>query len=261
MKTTLALLIFSTLLLGCINSTSQANTSINNSGFTAGVSWQWQLSGVIDTSHEVDVYDVDLFETPQRVIDELHSKNVLVVCYFSAGTFEDFRSDATDFPKSVIGNSLDEWPGEKWLDVSNYESFSSVIEKRLDLAMQKKCDAVEPDNVDGYIQDSGFSISYSDQIEFNKWLARKAHARGLKVGLKNDLDQITDLVSEFDFAVNEQCFEFQECEKLLPFIKQNKAVLGVEYNLEKNAFCFKAREMNYSWLKMNLELNGSRGAC
>ena len=31
----------------------------------AGSSWQWQLSGTIDTSYDVSVYDVDLFDAPE----------------------------------------------------------------------------------------------------------------------------------------------------------------------------------------------------
>ena len=65
----------------------------------AGASWQWQLSEEINTSYDVDMYDIDLVETPQSVIDELHSKGEKVICYFSAGSWEEFRDDANDFRK------------------------------------------------------------------------------------------------------------------------------------------------------------------
>lgn len=226
-----------------------------------GVSWQWQLSGDINSSYTVDVYDVDLVETPQVVIDQLHRRGVKVICYFSAGTFEEYREDAALFSREVVGKELEDWPDEKWLDVAHYERFASVMEKRLDLAVQKKCDGVEPDNVDGYDNDTGFRLTSEDQLKYNRWLAEQAHMRGLAVGLKNDLPQIKTLVDYFDFAVNEQCFEYEECDQLLPFIEQKKAVFGVEYELETEDFCDQANRMNLSWLKMEYELDGGRVAC
>jgi hypothetical protein len=40
---------------------------------------------------------------------------------------------------------------------------------------------------------------------------RAAHARGLSVGLKNDLEQVKALVADFDWALNERCFRYNEC--------------------------------------------------
>ncbi len=50
-----------------------------------------------------------------------------------------------------------------------------------------------------------------DLLRRRRFLAAAARERGLLVGLKNDLDQIPDLVHDFDFAVNEQRFEYDEC--------------------------------------------------
>ncbi|MFQ5398380.1 MAG: endo alpha-1,4 polygalactosaminidase [Anaerolineae bacterium] len=51
-----------------------------------GPSWQWQLSGPIDASLNAEMYDIDLFDTPEAVIEELHRKGRIVICYFSAGS-------------------------------------------------------------------------------------------------------------------------------------------------------------------------------
>ena len=226
-----------------------------------GISWQWQLAGKINTQYNVDLYSIDLVEASQEVINELHNKGIKVICYFSAGSLENYRKDAKDFPKEVIGKTLHDWPNEKWLDISSYEKFAGIMEKRLDLAVQKKCDGVEPDNIDGYKKDTGFRITYQDQLKYNKWLAKEAHNRNLSIALKNDLGQINDLVDYFDFAINEQCFQYDECDLLLPFIKEGKAVLGVEYELEVNEFCREANNMDFSWLKMDYYLNGRRISC
>jgi hypothetical protein len=248
-----------------INSSTEKNTSsiIQNTMYKPlpQTSWQWQLSGDINTKYDVEVYDVDLVETPQSVIDQLHKRDIKVICYFSAGSWEEFRDDATQFPESVVGKQLDNYDDERWLDISRFELFSDIIKQRLDLAVTKNCDAIEPDNVDGYTQYTGFDNTYDDQLTYNKWLAKEAHKRGLSIGLKNDLEQVRDLVDYFDFAVNEQCFQYNECELLLPFIKQNKAVFGVEYKLNPTEFCEKAKSMNFSWLKMEYELDGGRIGC
>ncbi len=226
-----------------------------------GATWHWQLSERIDTSENRDIYDIDLFNTPQGTIDDLHVRGIKVICYFSAGTVEAHRKDANEFPKSVIGNALGEWPDEQWLDISRFEEFRAVMEERLDLAASKKCDGVEPDNVDAYIHETGFNLTYEHQLKYNKWLAQEAHERGLSIGLKNDLDQIPELVGHFDFAVNEQCFEHNECEKLLPFIRAQKAVFGAEYTGEWLEVCSDANRLNFSWIMAERDLNGLTTSC
>ncbi len=246
------------------NQTTNTNASSSLGNWwepSPAVTWQWQLSGDINTTYDVDIYDVDLVDTPQATINALHNRGIKVICYFSAGSWEKFRNDANEFPDDVLGNVLDGWPDEKWLDISNYEKFSDIMEARLDMAVAKGCDGVEPDNVDGYQNKNGLSLTYNDQIIYNKWLAVQAHARGLAIGLKNDLDQIEDLVGDFDFAVNEQCFEYDECEALTPFTDQGNAVLGVEYELEAEDFCEQANSMQFSWLKMDYDLDGGRVSC
>lgn len=226
-----------------------------------GTSWQWQLSGEIDTSVAVQMYDIDLFDAPQGVIDQIHASGRMVICYFSAGSREDWRPDAASFPETTLGNELEGWPGERWLDIRQLDALAPIMASRLDLAQQKGCDGVEPDNVDGYANETGFPLTPQDQLTYNRWLAEQAHARRLSVGLKNDLEQIPDLLPYFDWALNEQCFEYQECNSLLPFVQAGKAVFGVEYDLEPEAFCPQANEMNFDWLKKNLELDAFRLPC
>jgi hypothetical protein len=120
---------------------------------------------------------------------------------------------------------------------------------------------MEPDNVDGYANDSGFSLTYQDQIQYNSFIADEAHARGLSVGLKNDLDQISDLLPSFDWALDEQCFQYSECKKLLPFIEAGKAVFEVEYSLPPTKFCPEANSLNFNSMKKHLNLGVYRVPC
>jgi hypothetical protein len=215
--------------------------------------WQWQLSGTLDTSVPAQLYDVDLFETPARTVAALHAKGARVICYFSAG------STTADGP--LAGERLEGWPDERWLDIRRLDALRPSIERRLDLCARKGFDGVEPDNVDGYANRSGFPLRARHQLRFNRFLAREAHERGLSIGLKNDLDQVRTLEPHFDWALNEQCFEYRECDRLKPFTHAGKAVFVAEYALAPEAFCPAARAAGFMAMRKPLELGAQRTPC
>lgn len=190
--------------------------------------WQLQLTGDIVTDIDVALFDLDLFDAPQATLDALHADGRKVLCYFSAGSGEDWRPDHGDLDPAALGKPLDGWPGEVWLDV-RHPSVWAVMRGRLDRAVAAGCDGVDPDNMDGWLQDSGYPLTADDQLAYNRWIANQAHLRGLTVGLKNGGDQVPDLVDYFDFELNEQCHEYDECDQLAPFIDQGKPVFNVEY--------------------------------
>ncbi|MBZ3903237.1 endo alpha-1,4 polygalactosaminidase [Streptomyces griseiscabiei] len=225
-----------------------------------GTAWQWQLSGRLDTSVDVPVYDIDGFDHSAGTVAGLHDDGRKVICYLSTGAWEDWRPDADDFPKSVIGES-NGWEGEYWLDIRETEVLEPLMAARIDMCAEKGFDAVEPDNMDGYRNRTGFPLKAADQLRYNRLVARLAHDRGLAVGLKNDLDQIPELVDDFDFAVNEQCAQYDECEDLTPFIEAGKAVFHVEYELPTGDFCPEARRLELSSLLKKWELGVWRKAC
>jgi hypothetical protein len=228
-----------------------------------GTSWQWQLTGYpVDRSLDVDMYDIDLFDAPQATIDALHAEGRIVVCYLSAGSWEGWRDDADSFPATALGNELDGWPDERWLDVRD-AAVRAIMLERLDLAAEKGCDGVEPDNVDGYANDPGFALTYDDQIAYNTFIAREARSRGLSVGLKNDLEQIGDLVDEFDWALDEECFAWDECPVLSPFVEAGKAVFQVEYGDASLAdeICPRADALDLDTIIKRLDLDAWRVGC
>ena len=231
--------------------------------------WQWQLSGTLQTGHAVAVYDIDLFETSTQTISQLHGAGRKVVCYFSAGSSEDWRDDHARFTEADQGNPLDDWPGERWLDVRS-ANVRSIIADRLTLARTKGCDGVEPDNVDGYANTTGFALTAQDQLDFNRWLAEQAHQRGLAIGLKNDIDQLSALEPHFDFAVNEQCHQYDECGGYAVFTSNDKPVFNAEYLAAyrdntggaRDALCTAARAAQLRTLVLPLALDGSfRHSC
>ncbi|MFR9797162.1 endo alpha-1,4 polygalactosaminidase [Streptomyces sp. MS06] len=225
-----------------------------------GTPWQWQLSGRLDTSVDVPVYDIDGFDRSAATVAALHRAGRRVVCYVSTGAWEDWRPDADSFPASVLGAG-NGWPGERWLDIRRTGVLEPLMAARLDMCRAKGFDAVEPDNMDGYRNRTGFPLTAGDQLRYNRLVARLAHDRGMAVGLKNDLDQIPDLVGDFDFAVNESCARYGECAALTPFVESGKAVFHVEYDLPTERFCAEARRLRLSSMRKHRELGAWRRPC
>src|SRR5688572_10698742 len=187
---------------------------------TPGTTWQIQFSGPIDADVAgVDVYDLDMEETDASVVTGIHNRGDEAICYVNAGAWERWRSDKGDFPKRVLGKPLDGWPGERWLDIRKINRLRPIMEARMDRCAGKGFDGIEFDNVDGYQNASGFPLKKSHQIAYNEMLASSAKARGLAPGLKNALGIVDQLVDDFAFAINEQCLQYDECDRLHPFIE------------------------------------------
>jgi hypothetical protein len=241
----------------------------------AGVTWQWQLyiddEHPLNTGYDATVYNIDLFDTREATISALHAGGHKVICYFSAGSWENYRRDRDQFASEDLGKTLDGWPAERWLDIRS-PHVHRIMTQRLDLAAAKGCDAVEPDNVQGYMENTGFELSADDQLAYNRFIANQARSRGLGVALKNDLEQVDELVDYFDFSINEQCFQYNECDQLMPFIRAGKPVLHAEYPAHNDdltlddesiaRLCSAAEKRRFSTLILPVNLDDSlRFAC
>ncbi|MGW3285666.1 endo alpha-1,4 polygalactosaminidase [Streptomyces sp. NPDC001002] len=227
---------------------------------TPGVAWQWQLDGEVTPSVDVPVYDIDGFENTKADVARLHRAGRKVICYINVGAWENYRPDKDDFPKSVLGAG-NGWAGERWLDIRRLDVLRPIMEHRFDMCRDKGFDAVEPDLVEGYANKTGFPLTAADQLAYNRMIANIAHARGLSVGLKNDLAQIPELVRHFDFAVNEECAQYDECGRLRPFTAADKAVFHVEYEVPNSEFCAESRKLKLSSMSKKLDLGVWRRPC
>lgn len=186
-------------------------------------------------------------------VDELHAREPrpVVICYIDTGAYEHYRPDAHMFPGyeedledvpdrpadpeegSALGWSSG-WEEERWMDIraSERDAWTDVIWARFDLAEELGCDGVEPDQNNPLGNDPGFPITLEDQHSWYVELAEQAHARGLSVGMKNGHDQpgsAAELAGHSDWALPEECVQFDECDELKPFIDQGKAVFAVDY--------------------------------
>lgn len=225
----------------------------------ANASWHLQLNGKLQTPNR-QVYDIDLYDTSKQTITTLKGRGRIVICYFSAGTWEDWRSDAASYPKAALGKALPAWPGERWLDYRRND-VRALLAKRLDLAVSKGCDGVDPDNVDGYSNDNGLKLTMSEQLDFNRWLATQAHARNLSVGLKNAIDLLPQLAEHFDFAINESCYRYNECDGYRLMRSQGKAIFIAEYRTLDNKLCKRAKAAGFRLQFFNRNLQSVGKPC
>ena len=216
--------------------------------------WQWQLQGKVETDVPACVDEVDGFETSKATVAKLHSNGVKVICYLDVGSWEEYRPDAGKFPKSSLGDVYEGWEEERWLDIAHFHKFAPIMEKRIAMCAEKGFDGVEPDNIAGWENKTGFPLTRADQRRYNLWIARQVHKAGMAVALKNDPRQAKELVGHFDFAVVEECFQYEECDLFKPFIEAGKAVFEAEYELPPEKFCAQAKELGFSAIRKGLEL-------
>jgi hypothetical protein len=218
--------------------------------------WQWQLQGTIDTSVPACVYDVDAFNTSKHTVAVLHREHVKVICYVDVGSWESYRPDKAEYPRSVIGRKYEGFPNERWLDVAHFHRFEKPLKQRFNMCARKGFDAVEPDNIAGWEKENhtGFKITRADQLRFNRWVARQVHARGMAVALKNDGRQAKQLLGAFDFAIVEECFQYDECGYYRPFISHGKAVFETEYEQKPKQYCHEALAFGFSSIHKSYDL-------
>ncbi|HET6274911.1 MAG TPA: endo alpha-1,4 polygalactosaminidase [Candidatus Cybelea sp.] len=223
-----------------------------------GGSYQIQYDGKLDLSVPAKIYDLDMFDTKPAVVAELHKMSRHVMCYISAGTWERWRRDADKFPKSVLGNPDGHWKGERWLDIRQTAILEPIMAQRLDLCKKKGFDGVDPDNLDGYQNKTGFPLTYQEQLTYDSWIAKAAHDRGLTADQKGDNGQVKDLVKVYDFAVVEQCYAQHWCGSFDLYTRQNRLVVDVEYYHDQkrflNANCPEAAKNHDTAILKKLEL-------
>lgn len=238
---------------------------------TPGVQWQWQLSSVptqaqLNTAYAsgARAFDIDGDDATAQDVTRIHAlgPNVGAVCYIDAGGWEDYRSDAAKFPTSVKGKSIDGWPSERWLDVRQVDVLKPIMAARVEMCRSKGFDAVEPDLLDGWQNSTGFPISGAQQITYNRMIADLAHTAGLSVAQKGDSDQSAALQPYFDWTLNEQCGQYNECAPLNAYRAAGKAVWIVEYSGTAAKFCAKDFPIaGAAAMKKNVNLTAPRTPC
>jgi len=102
-------------------------------------SWHIQYNPTpVNPAADVEYWNLDLFDVDNSTMADLKFQGVFVMCYFSAGSFEDWRPDAVDFPTEVLGRN-NGWPGERWLNISDPRVLA-IMKNRMDFGIEKGCE-------------------------------------------------------------------------------------------------------------------------
>ncbi len=228
---------------------------------SASISWNWVIGNPPPSPYKkVAVYDIDGFNNPSSTVQALHDQNTKVICYIDVGTYEPGRPDLNLIPTADIGSGVQGWPGEKWLNIADISGLTPIVTERMNLCKSKGFDAIEPDNIDGYTNSTGFPLTAANQLAYNKFLANTAHSLGMSIGLKNDVDQTAQLQPFFDWALDEECNKYTECNTLAPFTLANKAVFNAEYTDDgetTSKFCSADAAAHINGALYNLNLDGT----
>jgi len=277
-------------LQGSVNSAGQCiypttgfiNTAITGTSFATG-------QQVAPTVFDIDIYQDGKCYTPNNygvlnsaAVNALHAAGDKVIGYLDAGTAETWRPDYPQYQSfnsscggCLFGKPVSGFRDEFWLNINTNVSGTNPntgqtetaqqfildeLAARLAKARSVGADAVEFDNVDGYQNKTGLAITAATQEQFDAAIANLAHANGFAVGLKNDLGQANDLQPYFDFAINEQCWQYRECNFPAPGLQawsttDGKAVLNVEYKLATSKFCPQANSASYNFNSILKDVN------
>lgn len=222
----------------------------------------WQLSQEFSFPRDVvpgaNVYDIDGETTTKEEVAALHAlgPDVKVICYFDAGVYETYRSDAYKFPASVIGNEDVGWDGSYWLDIRQLDVILPILRDRMiNWCKNKGFDAIEPDETEVWSNNPGFPITKEQNNAFNKAIADMAHELGLSVGLKGNNTEAAELEPYFDWALTEECWQYNECQLFRDsFAKKGKAVFAVDYKATPN--CTSSNLWKLNAMKRDLNLMG-----
>jgi hypothetical protein len=175
---------------------------------------------------EVEVLILDAFDTPIETINNLKAAGKIVMAHLSVGVWEDWRSDAGDFPPEILGEDYAGWSGERWIDIRAAED---LMMARLDMVREKGFMGVALKNIEVHTIESGFPITQQDVIDYCLLLAEYTHMLQLSVGQVNGIELISDLSSDFDWLLTSELFQYGEADATTPYTDQNKAVLDVEF--------------------------------
>lgn len=246
--------VFLMAVLASHSSISQTNSKTK---ISAGESFVYSINGSVGDKYAVKNVFVDLFDASNSRISNLKKSGKRVICYFSAGSYENWRSDRAEFQKSAakpaIGKALDGWDGENWLDYRN-TAIQKIMASRIQKAKDKGCDGIDPDNVDGHMNKTGFPLTSRDQYSYLSFLSQKAHSLGLKIGLKNSAETSKNLEPLVDFVVIEECNKYKECGAYSAFKAAGKAQFQIEYQSLSSKLCTNAVAAKASLIFSNLEL-------
>ena len=247
----------------------------------ASKTWDWILDGDLTTPPVVDYLDLDGFDAPAGYVAAANANGTQTICYISAGTLENWRSDKKAFKKldrkqrangrpPIIGDKYPEWPGERWLNFKRHKVFLKLMVKRMKMCRDKGFALIEFDNIDGYDNETGFNIRKRHAVRYAKALAKKATKVGLVPVHKNATDLVNKLEPYYGALLLEDCALYDFCGDAARYRSAGKPVFDAEYpegwDDEGKAFdlasvCAVTNAADISLIVKNLDLDNPVQRC
>lgn len=224
------------------------------------MSLQYQITGELDTQADADLYVVDLFDTDSAQVTQLHSAGRVVIAYVSVGTLESWRPDAARIPKPAAGKVLSKYPDEVWLDVRDAD-VRSTMQARFKRAIDKGFDGVFASTVGAYRQDSGFTLTRDDELDYHTFLTSAAHALHLSIGLSGDFELSRELAPQYDWAIANDCIAQDTCAAFAPLQTRGLPVFDLETEGDHATVCDRAQALGIAVTFKNARYDATRSAC
>jgi hypothetical protein len=215
---------------GSISSTLTI-TSTNYEVLPTEARVDYQLGGGYDPADGVGIVVRDSTDAPA---DGLYS-----ICYINAfqtqpQEAELWLSERADLLlRDTHGDPVADpgWPDEMILDISNTGNrvaIAKIFGETIAGCASAGFDAVEFDNLDSWTRSDG-ALTEQNAVEMASALVDVAHTSGLAAGQKNSAELSERGRDEigFDFAVTEECAQFDECDVFRNVYKD--AVIDIEY--------------------------------
>jgi hypothetical protein len=240
--------------------------------------FEYQISstdGQLPPLNTADVWALDGQLVSRETVQRLKAQGKYLVCYINVGSWDPGKEDVQNWMKLdankkpipgvgtypyyryKIGNTAGNQPiwgkrygaeafnDEFWWNIF-HPAVKAIIDKRIDNCANKGFHALEPDNIDGHVYEdngqlinqSGFGWSEEQITQFNRELAARVHARGLKIFQKNAADLVPSLADVYDGAIAEGCLYNEECGEYESYVRQGKPVYAIEYTdeMDENTF-------------------------
>ena len=228
----------------------------------ANVRWLAQLDGAVDIQQQADLFYLDAEQQDPDDLATLRAQGAHYLCYLSAGSLEAFRDDADEFPARAIGNALENFPREHWLDVRD-SAVRDLMAKRVTALAAAGCAGVPPSSLAVHAADTGFDLSLTDALDYARWLAERIHAAGMSAGLTGPSALTTELWPTFDFGLAIGCVNGSGCTEYAPFASARKTVLHLEVGDEANAvgLCNAAKALGFDALVSDAGFTGRCITC
>ncbi|MEV0900689.1 endo alpha-1,4 polygalactosaminidase [Actinoplanes sp. NPDC049802] len=197
----------------------------------ANATFDYQIGGAYTPPSGTTVVSRDSEATPAAGIYD--------ICYLNAFQAQPGAESwwKTNHPDLLLHDKngelvVDEDWDELMLDFSTEAkrtALTGIVGGWIDRCAAKGFQAVEPDNLDSYTRSGGL-LTQTQAIAYVTSLASRAHAKGLAIGQKNtaELSSANARKAGLDFAVAEECADFDECDAYTASYGDN--VIVIEYS-------------------------------